>query len=642
MRLKCQSSSFASFPLVLLFPRAAFKSPYTATSVERLTEATGAGAAVACITNMDEFGMGNDNSHSVHGPALNPYSPAYWCKHKEQQQQQRSTSSSDPAAVPQDDSGSPPSSSLDDISTHWLTPGGSSGGSAVAVATGCALAALGTDTGGSVRQPASFCGLVGLKPSYGRISRYGLIAYASSLDTVGVMARSVGDAALLFDLCRGRDPKDESSCGLQEDQQLRELLMSQQGREKLYSCSSSGEYIQLRNMLLQQIRKQAGGRADSSSDSSKSDISSSSSKPLAGLRVGIPREYRVAELGDLSLQWWERGAALLAAAGAEIVQVSLPTTPHALSAYYLIAPAEASSNLSRYEGVRFGHRSRAVEGRSDSASSSSGAPAGSNLSAAAGADARGEEGGTASASALHQLYTQSRTEGFGQEVQRRILLGTLALSKAGRGVYYKAAQAVRRRVVQDFSAVFRSSPGGRIEEALANEAAFLPFLLGESVPQPSADSETGVDVLLTPTSPTLPWRQDPQPPAAAAAAAGAGVGVAASAAAASSSAASSSVAGYLNDIMTIPASLARLPAISLPVGLVPYASSASSPASDGPCLPIGLQLIGRYCDEDTVLSVTAVLEQSAGFKAPHYVQAPSFRQLLHKLQAAEGHWQQLK
>ncbi len=372
-----------------------------------------AGAILLGKTNMDEFAMGSSNETSRCGPVRNPWSRA----------------------------DGPP-----------LVPGGSSGGSAALVAAGGVPAALGTDTGGSIRQPASFCGVVGLKPTYGRCSRWGIIAFASSLDQAGPITRSVADAALVLQQIAGFDSRDSTSADV--------------------AVPAFPEALH------------RGAR---------------------GLRIGIPEEYRLdtlpAAIGDL----WERGIGWFRSAGAELRPVSLPHTRYALPAYYIVAPAEASANLARYDGVRFGRR--AGGGNPD------------------------------------ELFTRSRREGFGAEVRRRIMIGGYVLSEGYYDAYYLHAQQVRTRIAEDFRSVF-----------------------------------CDVDVLLTPTTPSAAFPEGLK--------------------------ADDPLAMYANDIFTVPASLAGLPAISVPAGL------------DGDRLPLGLQLIGRAFEEPTLLRAAAVLEAAAGRFTP--------------------------
>lgn len=371
--------------------------PYTATAVERLEEA---GAVVIGKLNLDEFAMGSSNENSAFGPVEHPTHPG-------------------------------------------RVPGGSSGGSAAAVRAGMCVAALGTDTGGSVRLPASFCGVVGVKPTYGRVSRRGLIAFASSLDQIGTLARNVSDAETVLRAAWGHDPRDSTSA--------------------------------------QEIPR-----------------GSSDAVPVAGLRVGVPREYFVGGLDPAVAKATEDALRRLEKLGARRVEVSLPHTRHAVAAYYLIAVSEASSNLARFDGVRFGHR--------------------------------GSSGGAD----LKRFYREARSV-FGPEVKRRILLGTFSLSSGYYDAYYGRACQVRRLIRRDF------------EEAFAQ-----------------------VDVIASPVAPTPAFRRgerslDP-------------------------------LQMYLTDIFTVPASLAGLPAMSLPCG-----SGAEE-------LPIGLQLIAPWFREVGMFGCARALE----------------------------------
>ena len=380
-----------------------FRSPYDATVVRRLRRA---GASVFGKTNMDEFAMGSSTENSAFGPTRNPW----------------------------------------DLNR---VPGGSSGGSAAAVAAGIVPVAVGSDTGGSVRQPASFCGVVGIKPTYGRVSRYGLVAFASSLDQVGTLGRTVRDAAALLEVVSGHDPRDATSAN--------------RPVPPLVAACERG---------------------------------------VRGLVVGVPREYYPAGLDPVVHQLMTRALAVLERAGAEVREVSLPHTELAIPAYYIIAPAEASSNLARYDGVRFGRRHRGARSTGD-------------------------------------LYEVSRSEGFGTEVKRRILLGTYALSAGYYDAYYGRAQQARATIAGDFRRVFQD----------------------------------GVDVLLAPTSPTPAFDLgerlgDPYQM-------------------------------YLSDIFTVPANLAGVPALSVPVGL-----------AEG--LPVGGQLMAAHWGEDKLLAAAAALEAELG------------------------------
>ncbi|MBB3346462.1 Asp-tRNA(Asn)/Glu-tRNA(Gln) amidotransferase subunit GatA [Sphingomonas sp. BK069] len=375
-----------------------------------------AGAGMLGKLNMDQFAMGSSNETSHFGNVVSPWRRA--------------------------DGGNAP-----------LAPGGSSGGSSAAVAARIAPGATGTDTGGSIRQPAAFTGISGIKPTYGRCSRWGVIAFASSLDQAGPMARDVRDCAIMLEAMAGFDPKDATSLDLEVP------------------------------------RWEAGLNAS-----------------LKGKRVGIPMEYRVDDMPAEIDALWQRGIDWLRDAGAEIVEVSLPHTRYALPAYYIIAPAEASSNLARYDGVRYGLRDL---------------PDGANL---------------------QEMYARTRAEGFGDEVKRRILIGTYVLSAGFYDAYYSQAQKVRTLIARDF------------ERAWAQ-----------------------CDVLLTPTAP--------------------------SAAFALGEKAADPLAMYLNDVFTVPSSLAGLPAMSVPGGV------------DAGGLPLGLQIIGKPLDEQGVLDAALAIEERAGFVA---------------------------
>ncbi|MCS6879448.1 MAG: Asp-tRNA(Asn)/Glu-tRNA(Gln) amidotransferase subunit GatA [Geminicoccaceae bacterium] len=326
-----------------------FVPPYESTVTAKLWAE---GAVLLGKANLDEFAMGSSNTTSAFGPVINPWTP--------------------PGTEP------------------GLVPGGSSGGSAAAVAAFLCPAATGTDTGGSIRQPASFCGIVGIKPTYGRCSRFGIVAFASSLDQAGAFARSVADAALLLQAMAGFDPKDSTSADLPVPDWVGELAPR-----------------------------------------------------VRGLRIGIPEEYRVPGMPAEIETLWARGAEWLRAQGAELVSVSLPHTRFALPTYYIIAPAEASSNLARYDGMRYGLR---VRGRD-----------------------------------LVDTYKRTRGEGFGAEVRRRILIGTYVLSAGYYDAYYLKAQKVRRRIVEDFQRAFE-----RCDALLAPTAPSAAFRIGEKSDDPVA------------------------------------------------------------------------------------------------------------------------------------------------------------
>ncbi|BBK32523.1 aspartyl/glutamyl-tRNA(Asn/Gln) amidotransferase subunit A [Stella humosa] len=387
-----------------------FRPAYESTVTANLWRA---GAVMLGKANLDEFAMGSSNMTSYHGAVENP-----WRRQGD---------------------------------NRPLTPGGSSGGSAAAVAARMALGATGTDTGGSIRQPASFCGIVGIKPTYGRCSRWGIVAFASSLDQAGPMARTVRDTAILLGQMAGHDPKDSTSVDLPVP-----------------------------------------------------DFEKALDQGVRGLRIGIPREYRIEGTPPEIEALWQQGIAWLKDAGAEPVEISLPHARHALPTYYIIAPAEASSNLARYDGVRFGLR---VPGQT-----------------------------------LDEMYENTRAAGFGAEVKRRVLIGTYVLSAGYYDAYYLKAQRVRARIVEDFRNAFEK-----------------------------------VDAILTPTAPSAAFglgdkMDDP-------------------------------IAMYLNDIFTVTANLAGLPGLSVPGGL----------SAEG--LPLGLQVLGRAFDEETVLRVGHAIERAAGFTA---------------------------
>ena len=374
----------------------------------------GAGAVMLGKLNLDEFAMGSSNETSAYGKVISPW--------------KANNSDSD------------------------LVPGGSSGGSAAAVAARIVAGATGTDTGGSIRQPAAFVGISGIKPTYGRCSRWGVVAFASSLDQAGPMARTVEDCALMLTSMCGYDAKDSTSLNV-----------------------------------------------------AVPDFAAGLTGDLRGKKVGVPKEYRLDGMDATILKLWEQGLEWLRAAGAEVVEVSLPHTKYALPAYYIIAPAEASSNLARYDGVRYGLRVT---------------PPGANLA---------------------DMYSATRAAGFGTEVKRRIMIGTYVLSAGFYDAYYTQAQKVRTLIARDFELAFEHC-----------------------------------DVLLTPTAPSVAFafgaKADP-------------------------------LEMYLNDVFTVPSSLAGLPAMSVPAGLSPEG------------LPLGLQIIGKPLDEATVLDAGLAIERAAGFTA---------------------------
>jgi aspartyl-tRNA(Asn)/glutamyl-tRNA(Gln) amidotransferase subunit A len=369
-----------------------FVSLYDATAIKKLETAD---AIIVGKTNMDEFGMGSSNEHSYFGPVKNPHNPE-------------------------------------------RVSGGSSGGSAAAVAGGLCMAALGSDTGGSIRQPASFCGVIGLKPTYGRVSRFGLVAFASSLDQIGTLTKSVSDAAMLLEIICGHDERDSTSANIPVPK-----------------------------------------------------FTESLNKSGAKIRLGIPKEYFGIGLDETVRSVVMKAVNTLSSEGAEVVEISLPHTEYAIAAYYILANAEASSNLARYDGARYGFRSDDIKN-------------------------------------LEEMYTISRNKGFGDEVKRRIMLGTFVLSTGYYDEYYRKAQKVRTLIKRDFEKVFKS-----------------------------------VDCVITPTSPTTAFKMGEKR--------------------------HNPLTMYLSDIYTVSVNLAGLPAISVPCGV------------DSHGLPIGLQIIGKHFDEETIL-----------------------------------------
>ncbi|KAH8116374.1 amidase signature enzyme [Phellopilus nigrolimitatus] len=418
-----------------------FVSPYDATVVRLLRDA---GARLVGKTNCDEFGMGSYNTHTIHGPVINPYQPL-------------STPLSSPSLG------------------ERRSAGGSSGGSAAAVASGSCFAALSTDTGGSTRLPAAFCGVAGLKPSYGLISRWGVVSYADSLDCVGIMAKKSKDIQPVFEVLSAHDVKDPTSAS--ED-----------------------------------IRK----KSDMSNSSSFLRLSDS----LDGLVVGIPQEYFPKELDQSAIEPLRKLVESLESAGAKVVPVSLSSTPYALSAYYVIASAEASSNLAKYSGIHYGLR---VKPPSD-----------------------------ADKKKVSNVYSHTRSKGFGREVQKRMLLGTYALTADAFDNYFLQAQRVRNLVKADYDRVFRSpNPLARV----------------------SPRRHSGVvDVLLHPsavgTAPLL-----------------SGINKL------------GDLEAYVQDVLTVPASLAGLPALSVPAGS----------GSDG--WPLGVSVVGQWGQDELVLKVGDMIER---------------------------------
>jgi len=391
-----------------------FKPHYESTVTQNLWDD---GAVMLGKLNMDEFAMGSSNETSYYGAVINPWRSAG--------------------------------------SNQQLVPGGSSGGSAAAVAAHLCAGATATDTGGSIRQPAAFTGTVGIKPTYGRCSRWGTVAFASSLDQAGPIARDVRDAAILLKSMASVDPKDTTSVDLPVP-----------------------------------------------------DYEAALGQSLKGMKIGIPNEYRVAGMPEEIETLWQQGIAWLKDAGAEIVNISLPHTKYALPAYYIVAPAEASSNLARYDGVRYGLR---VDGKD-----------------------------------IVDMYEKTRAAGFGKEVKRRIMIGTYVLSAGYYDAYYIKAQKVRTLIKRDFELAFNA----------------------------------GVDAILTPATPSSAF------------------GVA------DENLASDPVKMYLNDIFTVTVNMAGLPGIAVPAGL------------DHGGLPLGLQLIGKPFDEETLFKTAHVIEQAAGKFTP--------------------------
>lgn len=386
-----------------------FMPPYTATAVKQLQDA---GAIVIGKTNTDEFAMGSSTENSAYGVTYNPWDTS-------------------------------------------RVPGGSSGGSAAAVAARLVPAALGTDTGGSVRQPASFCGVTGLKPTYGRVSRYGLIAFGSSLDCVGAFGRNAEDVVVIFEIMAGHDPLDATSVNIE---------------------IPSVDFVRAKHTL-----------------------SGTGASPLRGMRIGVPQEYFI---GGMQVEVQEKtreAIAQLEALGAEVQEISLPHTEYALDVYYILAPAEASANLARFDGIRYGPR--------------------------------------ADTNALWDVYFKTRGEKFGSEVLRRIMLGTYALSAGYYDAYYGQAQKVRTLIKGDFEKAFEQ-----------------------------------VDLIACPSAPTTAFeigahKGDP-------------------------------LAMYLEDIFTLPASLAGVPGISFPVGF------------DDNGLPVGMQLLAPHFREGALLSTTHIYQQA--------------------------------
>ena len=454
-----------------------YRSPFEATIVTQLRSR---GALLVGKTNLDEFGMG---SHSVH--------TAFGAVAQEQEQQAEVKHSA----------------------------GGSSGGSAVAVATGEADIALGTDTGGSVRLPAAYTGVVGFKPSYGMISRYGVVPYANSLDTVGLLAKEVRPIA---ELILGGGSGENAFKGLwAEHDPLDPTSLSSAARKR---CASQ------RDCYAGPLPKDP--------------------YPLKNLKFGLPLEYNITELSPSIRQAWSAAAAKLQSLGARLVPVSLPSTRHALSAYYVIAPAEASSNLAKYDGIRYGTRFTSP-GESDAAISE----------------------GSEEAEGI--LYARARAAGFGDEVKRRILLGAYTLSSAAMDNYFLKAQKVRRLVRRDFNRVF-ALPNPLLDKPESFELSELP----ETVGLEDKWGPTEVDFLLCPTTPTTAPKLEEV----------------------LSEEEKDPVSAYMNDVFTVPASLAGLPAISVPMRVEDKEGTGMA----------GLQLIGQYWDDARLLAVAQAVAGVVG------------------------------
>jgi aspartyl-tRNA(Asn)/glutamyl-tRNA(Gln) amidotransferase subunit A len=404
-----------------------FKPPYESTVTANLWRD---GAVMLGKLNMDEFAMGSSNETSYYGPAVSP-----WLPPNRDRAFARERLAADKKGL--------------------LTPGGSSGGSAAAVAARLCLGATASDTGGSIRQPAAFTGTVGVKPTYGRCSRWGMVAFASSLDQAGPIARSVRDAAILLRSMAGHDPKDATSV-----------------------------------------------------DAPTPDYEAAVGRSIKGMKIAIPKEYRVEGMAPEIEALWSKGVEWLREAGAQIVSASLPHTKFALPAYYIVAPAEASSNLARYDGVRYGLR---AEGASD----------------------------------IRDLYERTRALGFGAEVRRRVMIGAYVLSAGYYDAYYVRAQKVRTLIKRDFENLFAE----------------------------------GVDAVLTPATPSPAFPIGEQ--------------------------ASDPVSMYLNDVFTVTVNMAGLPGLATPGGL----------SAEG--LPLGLQLIGRPFEEESLFALAAAIERAAGpIKSP--------------------------
>ena len=538
-----------------------------ATAARRLREA---GAVLFAKTNMDEFGMGSANRNSAHGACVSPWRAA----------EEAPGSASESAPSDNEDGG------------RARVAGGSSGGSAVAVASGAVPLALGSDTGGSVRLPAAYNGLVGLKPSYGRVSRWGLVPYCSSLDCPGFLAASVADVASALDATQGADPLDPTT--IDADPRIADLARDLERRAD-----------ERRERRASRDRQPPEDRHDRSAETKTktkhvqlekytSRRAHSREFPLAGWRVGIPREYDVEEMSEEVRVAWRETARLCESLGALAVPVSLPTTRAALAAYYVLAPAEASSNLARYDGVRYGGAVDSTDGSSSDGSSSDGSSADSS-----------------DASFYAKAVSEYRAAHFGAETRRRILVGSYVLGTDVASRYFEKAARVRRLVSRDFERVFAggeppgaanpeySDSGGASSNAVRGAKRSAGFGFGGShggLGGTRSQREPGVDVLLTPTAPTVaPGVVDPDEQPL--------VGFDAEYRSSdsrdrSSNPPRSSIAeAYAADAMTVAASLAGVPAVSVPVGLG---------VDSG--LPVGAQVVAAYGGGADALFAAAALE----------------------------------
>ena len=462
------------------------------------------GAVLFAKTNMDEFGMGSANAHSAFGAAVNP-----WTR-KRVNDETDETDETDEML----------------FQKPTRVPGGSSGGSAVAVASGVAVAAVGSDTGGSARLPASYCGVVGFKPTYGRVSRWGLVPYCSSLDCPGFLTRTVADAVLMLDATQGRDALDPAT--LVADERVAALARDVEANvaRRAETSNDAFEKTEARTFTDDIVSVNDGEYLRD-----RGYLRSKPGFPLAGWRVGIPNEYFVSELSDETARAWTETADACERAGASVIPVSLPHTRAALAAYYVIAPAEASSNLARYDGVRFGYRPQSSLSKNLS----------KNLSKSLSS--------LSSASPFANAATAFRGAAFGAETRRRVLVGTFVSGSKRVARYVEKAQKVRRAVSDDFRDAFAK-----------------------------------VDILLVPTAPsTAPPLFDSEKNS--------------EENSEDASETDASLAAYAADAMTVPASLAGLPAVSLPVGLGTETG-----------LPVGVQVIAARGNDADALGFAMRLE----------------------------------